>query len=301
MSKDYINITTPVGRIIGGSCTEPRTEDSQGNPLIFKKGANIGQPRVEYSIGLAIPKTQADWKQELWAQPILQAATRDFPHLFSTPGVLVNPAQKFAFKVTDGDSTMLNSNGNRPCDSEGAPGNWVVWFANGYAPKLYTWDTAQNKAVTLAPGEEIKRGFYAEVYGSVSGNGAAGDQAGIFINLSMVCMRGYGPEIMSGPTVDQAGFGGGALPAGASTMPVGGTQQTPPANTQQTPPPPANTQQTPPPPANDLVNGPGATAPPPPPPPAVENYSYNGVVKTRDEWSAAGWNDAQIDANCTKV
>ena len=55
--------------------------------------------------GLAVPKTQQDWKQEAWAAPLLQAAHRDFPNLFTAPGVLANPAQQFAWKVMDGDST----------------------------------------------------------------------------------------------------------------------------------------------------------------------------------------------------
>ena len=295
--KEIINFLTPVGRLISGSVTEARTEDSEGRPMVFKSGPNVGQPREEYGIGIAIPKTQQDWKLEPWAGPLLQAAQRDFPHLFTAPGQLANPAQAFAFKVTDGDSQVPNTRGNKPCDMEGAPGNWVVWMSNGFAPKLYKWDTQSNRAVALAPGEEIKRGYYIEAFGSTSGNNAQGNQSGIYINLSMVCLRAYGDEIVSGPSVEQAGFGGGALPTGASTMPTAGTaQQTPPPVPQQ-----QTAVQAPPPPATDLMNGPQGDVAPPPPPPVEEMYTYNGKTQSRDAWKAAGWVDAQIDAHCTKA
>ncbi|AFC22387.1 Gp2.5-like ssDNA binding protein and ssDNA annealing protein [Vibrio phage CP-T1] len=291
--QEIINILTPVGRIISGSCHESRKEDSDGRPLLVKHGPNAGQPREEYGIGLAVPKTQQDWKYESWAAPILLAAHRDFPHLFSAPGQLINPAQPFAWKITDGDSQVPNTRGNKPCDMEGARGNWIIWLNNGYAPKLYKWDAQKGQAVPLAPGEEIKRGYYAEAYGSVQGNNAQGNQSGVYINLSMVCLRAYGDEIVSGPTVEQAGFGGGALPQGASTMPTNNV--TPPpaqqSQAQHTPPPP---------PATDMRNGPQGDIPPPPPP-AVDMYTYNGKTQTRDAWKAAGWNDAQIDAHCTKA
>lgn len=295
MSQEFINILTPVGRIISGSCHESRKEDSDGRPLIIKNGPNAGQPREEYGIGLAVPKTQADWKHESWATPILQAAQRDFPNLFTAPGVLANPAQPFAWKITDGDSQVPNTRGNKPCDMEGARGNWIIWMNNGYAPKLYKWDTQKNQAVSLAPGEEIKRGYYAEAYGSVQGNNAVGNQSGVYVNLTMVCMRAYGDEIVSGPTVEQAGFGGGALPQGASTAPTAGT------TTQQPPVQQPPVDNAPPPPAVDLANGPGADIAPPPPP-VEELFSYQGGPgKTREQWKAAGWNDAQIDQHCVKL
>ena len=193
---------------------------------------------------------------------------------------------------------LPNSSGNRPCDKQGAPGNWVIWMSNGFAPKLYKWDTQTNQAVALAPGEEIKRGYYAEAYGTVQGNKATGNQSGIYLNLSMVCMRAYGDEIVSGPSVEQAGFGQGALPQGASTMPAANTTNVPPS----APPvqePQVNTA--PPPPAHDLAQGPGGNVAPPPPPVEVEMYDYQGKKQTRDEWKAAGWSDAQIDAHCTKA
>ena len=76
----------------------------------------------------------------------------------------------------------------------------------------------------------IKRGYFVRVNGSMSGNGNA-QRPGLYLNLDMVELSAYGPEIVSGPDAEGA-FGGGpaALPAGASATPVG-TPGAPPANT----------------------------------------------------------------------
>ena len=44
MAKDLVEILTPVGRIVQGSCFEAKTHDLQGNPLVVKTGPNAGQP-----------------------------------------------------------------------------------------------------------------------------------------------------------------------------------------------------------------------------------------------------------------
>jgi hypothetical protein len=312
--QQNLSFTTPVGRIINGSVHNAYTTDHQGNPLIVKSGPNMGQPRTEYRFGLAVPKTQADFKLEPWAQLLKEAARQGYPHLFDAAGNPTNPNMAFAWKVTDGDSQIPNANGNKPCDMEGAPGNWVLWFSNGFAPKLYDWDNPTNQAVPLQPGDEIKTGYYAQVFATVGANGATGNQMGIYLNPSMVCRRAYGAEIVTGPSVSAAAFGEGTLPPGASTMPVAGAtpppvvqqQQTPPpvVQQQQTPPPvqqtPPPVQQTPPPvqPAHDLAQGPGNVAPPP----VVNNdpiLVYNGMEKPRSQWLAMpGWSEALVNAHC---
>ena len=330
MTKEIINFTTPVGRIISGSVHTANTTDQNGNPLVTKSGPNAGQPRQEYSIGLAVPKTAGvtDWKQEAWTAPLLQAAQRDFPQLFSAPGQLVNPQHPFAWKVTDGDSTVTNLNGNRPCDMTGAAGNWVLWLKDGFAPKLWKWSDEQNTAVALAPGEEIKRGYFVEVFGSVGGNNAQPGQQGLYLNLSMVCLRFYGDEITSGPSLSQAGFGGTAsMPVGASTMPAGAsTMAAVPAPAVPAPAVPAPAVPAPavpapapavpapapavPAPATDLMNGPGNTPVPPAPPvptaPAAptgplptDNFMYQGTAMTRAQLHAASWTDEMITQHCT--
>lgn len=285
---------TLAGRLIAGDVVRGKTEDADGRPLMIKNGPNAGQPRTEWYAGLAVPKNPnvTDWKQEPWGQTIIQVARQSFPNLFDAVGNLLNPQQQFAFKVTDGDSQIPNTKGIKPCDREGWSGHWVVHFANGFAPKLYQLLQGDPSPVALQPGNEIKTGYYAEIFGSVVGNNASGNQCGVFINMSMVCLRGYGPEIQVGPSVEAAGFGASAAPAGASQTPVGGVGQQSPVVNQ-----PQESVATPPPvePAMDLVA-------PPPVPNAEPSYEYNGTVHTKSEWLAMpGWTESMITQHCKPV
>lgn len=286
-----ISLTFPIGRLINGEPHTENTTDQQGNPLLIKNGPNTGQPRSEWRFAVAIQKTQQDWMSEVWAQQLLAAAKQGYPHLFGADNRPVNAQTPFAYKVMDGDSQVPNSNGNKPCDMEGAPGNWVVWMSNGFAPKLYDWNGSA--AVPLNPDDQIKCGYYVEVYCTVGPNGATGNQQGIFINPSMVCKRAYGDEIVTGPNVSAAGFGGGQLPSGASAAPVGGQAvQTTQASTTVEP-------------AHDLAQGPGADLPPPPlddvAPPQADDpiLVYNNQEKPRSQWLAMnGWTEALVNAHC---
>ena len=295
MTQEQIPSITVGGRIVGGDVVNGKSEDAEGRPLLIKNGPNAGQPRNEWYIGLAVPKTAGvDWRQEVWGQTVMNVARQAYPTLFDPNGQLLNPAQQFAFKVTDGDSQTPNTKGVKPCDREGYPGHWVIHFANGFAPKLYQLLPCDPSAGPLQPGVEIKTGYYAEVFGTVKPNGATGNQSGVFLNLSMVCLRGYGPEIMNGPSVEAAGFGQTQI-AGASATPVGGTGQ-PAAQ-------PTTTTTTTVQPATDLVEQPPALPGADTPPPVVEEerYSYNGVTKTKAEWLAMpGWTEAHL-ASCQKV
>lgn len=223
MSEQGLQILTPVGRLVMGDCFTPQTTDAEGNPLIIKNGANAGQPRVDYYMGLAIPKTDATFNPEVWDK-INQVARQSFPNLFDASGTCISP--KFAFKVIDGDSQLPNSKGNKPCDREGFPGHWILSFSGGFAPKCFTRGGASVLVPTLdAAGRvidaPIRRGYYIRISGSVRGNGSQ-QQPGIFLNHAMVELVGYGEEIISGPD-GAAVFGGNpaaALPAGASVIPL---------------------------------------------------------------------------------
>lgn len=302
---------TPVGRIVAGDCFTASTTDAENRPLVIKTGPNAGQPRVEYYIGLAIPKTDAGFN-DLRAT-IYNEARAAFPNMFDAGGNCVNP--KFAFKIVDGDSQIPNTVGKKPCDKEGYPGNWIVNFSNGFAPKCYT----QGGEALITDPAMLKRGYFVRVYGTVKSNGST-QQPGVFLNFSMVELVGYGEEIHSGP--DGATVFGAqpasALPAGASATPV--ASATPlaappttaaPATAAPTPsanfaPPaatggPAPTPSAPPAataspsnvaPAQDFL-----TPPPAAPPVAVTpTYTVDGVAYTADQLKAAGWNDAQIAA-----
>jgi hypothetical protein len=215
MSNERIDILFPVGRLVMGSMTSPQDKDAEGNPLKVKSGPNAGQPRVDYFFAVAIPKEAGkQWWDTEWGAKIVACANAAFPN-----GQTGNAA--FAWKVKDGDSAVPNRRGKKPCDQEGYPGNWIVYFSSGFAPK--TFDARGSAAVDPAT---IKLGHYVQVYGSVAGNGSP-NQPGVFINHSIVAHAGYGPEIFVGPDPSAVGFGNGAAPAGMSATPVGGMSAPP--------------------------------------------------------------------------
>jgi hypothetical protein len=308
MTTQLTQILTPVGRLVQGDCFEPQTKDSEGKPLLIKNGPNAGQPRVDYYMAIAIPKTDAGF-QEIWTA-IHGVAKMSFPALFDAAGNCLNPA--FAFKMTDGDSQVPNSKNAKPCDKEGFPGNWILGFSGGFAPKCYTAGGAE----LITNPDMLKRGYFVRIYGTVKGNGSQ-QQPGIYLNHSMVEMVGYGEEINSGPSGD-AVFGAapaGALPAGASATPLAnsapiaqGGQMPGMAPPQGGPAiaPPANVQ-----PAPDFLNGPApavaapapaAAAPAPAaatPAPAVAEVKYldlNGNAFTEAQLLAANYTPAMIAA-----
>lgn len=280
--NDITYITTPIGgRMVSGDAYTPRTTDSNGQPLIIKNGPNAGQPRQEYSVGIAIPKAgSARWQDTPWGQSIMKVARDSFPSMFDPATGELQPGREFSFKVLDGDSQQYNKNGNRNCDKEGYPGNWVLFFSNGGAPRCVS-----DNGATVLTDPIIKRGHYVQVHGSVKGNGSA-QSPGVYLNLSIICWDAYGPEITTTLDATQVGFGQGALPQTASATPVS-------TGTGFNPAQPA--------PAHDLVNPAtvGAAVPPPPPPApapvAEESYLVNGQPYTKSQLLAMpGWTEAHL-------
>lgn len=296
MTTERIEFLTPVGRIVAGDVWEPRTEDFQGNQLTIKSGPNAGQPRQEYYIGLAIPKNHPEFPA-LYAK-IVQAARAGFPNLFDAAGNCMRA--DFAFKIIDGDSTVLNRNNNRPCDKEGYPGHWVLNMSTSLGIKAYD---SQNKQIP-AESKSIKCGDYVRVFGSVAPNGNA-QNPGVFLNPTMLQFSHQGDAISTGISAEQA-FGSApmpAAPAGAITTPAPALAAMPtgnvaaPAATVTVPatstpiqpsvaaPAVANVQ-----PAPDFLN-------PAPAAPAVEEkFLIQGAVYTRAQLHASGWNDTQINS-----
>lgn len=223
MAKQTHQFTTPVGRLVGGSVYNPKTEDYDGKPLTVKSGQNAGQPRIEFSFGVAFPKTPGatHWAQEAWLTPMWNLAHAAFPN-----GEAQRP--DFAWKITDGDSTAPKKGrngapGKRPVDLEGNPGHWVIWFSSGTAPRLYNANGTQQ----LVEPEAIKNGYYVQVCGNCADNSPSASP-GLYFNHSMVALAGFGPVISSGPDVTTAGFGAAPLPAGASATPPAGFNPVPP-------------------------------------------------------------------------
>lgn len=278
--SDRLDLLFPVGRMVAGDMYRGRSEDAEGRPLVYKTGANQGQPRQDFYFGLAIPK-QGDvhWNQTEWGAQIWNFAQKHFPSLD-----LTQPNVRFAWKIRDGDSTQPNSKGIRDCDREGYAGHWVVYFSSSVPPRLY--HMVNNQAVPLNEPNAIKPGYFIEVYGNIASNGST-QQPGIYVNHGMVCLAGYGPEIVIGPDAASVGFGGAALPPGASATPPGGLNPAPAPQAAPAPAPQPTPPQQPVQPAHDFLNV---------PPPSAPNRNVNGQVYTAEQLRAAGWTDDQINA-----
>lgn len=201
--------TTPVGRFLWGSLVKAKTKDAEGNLLVIKNGADAGKPTQRFEFGLGIPKgPETHWSQTPWGAIIDKAGKEAFP-----AGQHAIPS--FAWKVTDGDSMIPNRKGRIPSKQEGFKGHWVLAFSSSFAPNTVNRDGTQ-----VVPNDSIKPGHYIQVNGSVGGNKSM-QQPGVFLNHRFVAHSGFGPEISVGPDAAQAGFGKDALPAGASSTPVG--------------------------------------------------------------------------------
>lgn len=226
MSNLRRNITTPIGRFVWGSMHEPQTKDADGNPLVIKNGPDAGKPTQRYSFGIAVKKSPgqthwaqepADWKTnpelarlgEYWGAAIWAVGHAAFPN-----GQAQRP--DFSWKVTDGDSTIPNKKGMKPCDREGYAGHWVIAFSSSFAPRC-----VNNTGTGPAEAKEIKPGHYIQVMGTVDSNEST-QNPGVYVNHTYVAHSGFGKEIITGPDPSQVGFGGGPRPEGMSEMPVGG-------------------------------------------------------------------------------
>jgi len=130
-------------------------------------------------------------------------------------------APDFSWKIIDGDSKVVSTKSKSkipPCEREGFAGCWVLRFSSSFAPKIYDARDAANP-VLLEGKDAIVPGYYVQVVGSMAGN--TGKSPGIYINHAAVGLRAYGKEIKTAG-VDVTGKFGGAVPAGASAVPVGG-------------------------------------------------------------------------------
>lgn len=301
MSAQALNILFPSGRLVQGDLYTPQTKDQQGNPLVVKTGANAGKPTQKFFFAVAIPKAPGEthWANTAWGQQIWAAGHTAWPQ-----GQAQSAA--FAWKIEDGDSAIPNKVGRKNCDREGFPGNWIVNFSSSFAPKIYT---ANGEQAILEVGA-VKLGYYVEVFGTVTSNENASNP-GMYVNHSMVALRGYGAEIRTGPDPKAAGFGRSALPVGASAAPVGAASfpAAAAAPAPAAPPPPAAA------PATVAAPAPTAVAPAPsfiappapggvpaaPPPPAAAPVGPQMTAKAAGQSYAAfianGWTDANLRAH----
>lgn len=235
------DVTTPIGRIVWGDVFKPRTvTDDNGTPKIGKDG----NPRQQWSFGLAIPKDQFG---EVW-QAMNQEAAQGFPQ-----GV----PHKFAWKFKDGD-TDLDAKGNPLNQKEGYAGCYVLACAQEFAPKVY--QTSDGKQF-VQMNEGVKTGDYVRV--NVRFVAHAGQQPGLYVNPGMILFVQPGEAIQNGGGDPSAAFGG--MVTQAAPQPAAATA-TPPMPGQGAPTPPMPGQAAPQPaaPAHDFVdNATGQAAPMP--------------------------------------
>ena len=205
--SQQINITSPVGRLIGGSVGEghQRIDKTTQQPRFMQDGS----PMMEYYIGVAIPKgAENHWAETPWGAQIYQAGFGAFPQ-----GQAQQPT--FAWKITDGDSAVPNKVGKKPCDQPGHAGNWVLNMSNGFVPKACNATGQQ----AIDP-KDIYKGSYVQVFFNVAGNGST-QSPGMYFNPLIVALAAHGEPIVTGPDMGAAGFGQGVqLPPGASATPL---------------------------------------------------------------------------------
>jgi len=291
MAKDYAKITTPVGRLVSSSLYDPRTKDSDGKIMTFKDGTL----KAEYSIGIAIPKgTETQWNQTEWGAQIWAIADKGWP------GGYVN-APTFSWKIQDGDSVVPNKKGIKNVDREGYPGHWVLYASKSCAadrrvpPRIFNADGTQQ----ITESGAVKPGYFIQARIEVSDNNPA-QSPGVYVNLDMIALSAYGPEIISRTqeSATEAGFGQSPLPAGASLTPPAGMPVAVPAPA-HTPPPPAAPLAVTPNPGFALgvpvPPAPAAPAAPVAPPAHVMTPLAGGV--TYESYRAANWTDAQLIQN----
>jgi hypothetical protein len=319
---DATPFKTQIGRIVWGQYLyDPRTTDYDGKPLPPKDG----KPQQFWEFALAIAKAAGEghWAISpegaiIWAQ-----GHADHPQAAQRPD--------FSWKVTDGDSTIPNKKGNKPCDNEGYPGHWVYTFRSGYPVKFVNADGS----AYLLEKNAVKSGDYVQVQASVKGN--SGASPGVYLNHNGVSLQGLGKAIVGGIDLKAAGFGKDTGPVPAGMLPVGtptgaqggapppppGQQAPPPPPGQQAlppaPPPPVGAQQVPqvpvapspgfvpgtpppppggappPPPPPPLPPG-GAPPPPPPPAPTGPVMTAKAAGMTYATFVGSGWKDADLRA-----
>lgn len=293
------NILFPVGRLVAGSVYEPKIKDHQGNPLVLKRGPDAGKPTQRFDFAVAFAKgNETHFGFTEWGKIVWDVAHQCFPK-----GQADSPT--FAFKIIDGDSTVLNGREKRPCDQPGHAGHWVVWFSSSYPPNLRTADGTRE----LTEKDAIKRGYFVQVFGNVDGNEDL-QKPGVYINHSAVALSGFGEEIVGGQDYSNVGFGAAPLPAGASNVPVAAMNAAPqvpgaaapPASA--TPPPAASPSAGLPPspsvpvqPHSGFRTPPGASPPPPPVAPAPPAGPTMTALANGIPYSAYitnGWTDATL-------
>lgn len=216
-------MNTSVGRYVGGSLTEKRTEDMDGRPIAPEK--------QQFEIGVAYRKD--DPKFPAVFQGIAGHAWQEFARDSSIQAKIGETAQYFPHQadayqahyrksVLDGFSWKI-SDGDKPNRqgqvSEHTRGHWVMYFKSSFPIRCANQQNAE------IPADQIKRGYFVDVSFTCAGNGEQGDRAGVYLNPAWVRMIAYGEEIRGGVSANDAFANApvpSQLPPGASAMPIAG-------------------------------------------------------------------------------
>ena len=202
---------TPVGRLISGDPWTKQTTDANNRPIPedkqsfwFAVAIEKNAPGMNEVLGLMFKAAQAGYGQapQIMAQINMGLA-----------------ATAFSWKIADGDEMRANATtGEQELRWKHGQGCWVVKFSTTLPIASAKY---QGGVPTYCDPSEIKRGYFVTVPFSTSANGNTDHTAGVYLNPQTVCLVGFGPEIVGGPSLEQQlGAGPGAyIPAGMTQTP----------------------------------------------------------------------------------
>ena len=211
MSRHTEYGNSPVGRLISGDPWTKQTTDANNRPIPedkqsfwFAVAIEKNAPGMNEMLGLMFKAAQAGYGQapQIMAQVNMGLA-----------------ATAFSWKIADGDEMRANAKtGEQELRWKHGQGCWVVKFSTTLPIASAKY---QGGVPTYCDPSEIKRGYYVTVPFSTSANGNMDHTAGVYLNPQTVCLVGYGPEIVGGPSLEQQlGAGPGAyMPAGMTQTP----------------------------------------------------------------------------------
>jgi len=211
MSRHTEYGNSPVGRLISGDPWTKQTTDANNREIPpekqsfwFAVAIEKNAPGMNEMLGLMFKAAQAGYGQspQIMAQINMGLA-----------------ATAFSWKIVDGDEMRANATtGEQELRWKHGQGCWVVKFSTTL---LIASAKYQGGVPTYCDPSEIKRGYYVTVPFSTSANGNMDHTAGVYLNPQTVCLVGYGPEIVGGPSLEQQlGAGPGAyMPAGMTQTP----------------------------------------------------------------------------------
>jgi len=203
-----VQIQFPVGRVIACNIYDgqPQFNDDK-TPKLDQAGIQ----RVDYKIGVAIPKTPGQqWWESDWGKKLYAVGVEGHPQFVASPS--------FSWKVQDGDQNTPNTLGNIPCQQVGYAGNWIIWMSNG----LRKPQICDASGVLLFEKNHVYAGCYVQTICNVSPNTATGNQKrGVYVNLEAVCFIGHGERIVSDAIDVKSVQWSTQLPPGASVTPIG--------------------------------------------------------------------------------